>query len=105
MTSARADAPRLAPVRAMTGVDPSTTGYGPVAATLTALRRAGITIANVDHVECNEMCAAQKLPVRMDLGPLDYLDDKINRHCGAVALGHPLGCSGAGQYHPLAAPH
>lgn len=101
MTSACADAPRLARVRALPGVDPSTTGYRPAAATLTVLRRAGITIADVDHVGCKEMCAAQKLPVRTDLGPLDYLDDKINRHCGAVALGHPLGCSGAGSTTPL----
>ncbi|MCQ4347908.1 acetyl-CoA C-acyltransferase FadA [Pseudomonas stutzeri] len=87
----------LARVRAMAvaGVDPSIMGYGPVPATRKALKRAGLTIDDIDFVELNEAFAAQALPVLKDLKLLDRLDDKVNLHGGAIALGHPFGCSGA----------
>lgn len=87
----------LARVRAMAvaGVDPSIMGYGPVPATRKALERAGLSMADIDCVELNEAFAAQALPVLKDLKLLDCLDDKVNLHGGAIALGHPFGCSGA----------
>ncbi len=83
-------------VRAMAtaGVDPSIMGYGPVPATRKALRRAGLGIYDMECVELNEAFAAQSLPVLKDLGLLEVLDDKVNLRGGAIALGHPLGCSG-----------
>lgn len=86
-----------ATVRAMAvaGVDPSIMGYGPVPATRKVLDRAGLTIGDIDCVELNEAFAAQSLPVLKDLGLIDDLDDKVNLNGGAIALGHPLGCSGA----------
>jgi len=80
---------------AVVGVDPSIMGYGPVPATKKALERAGMEIGDVDVVELNEAFAAQSLPVLKDLGLLDAMDDKVNLNGGAIALGHPLGCSGA----------
>jgi acetyl-CoA acyltransferase len=77
------------------GVDPSIMGYGPVPATQKALQRAGLTIEDVDRVELNEAFAAQALPVLKDLGLLDVMDEKVNLYGGAIALGHPFGCSGA----------
>lgn len=84
-------------VRAMAvaGVDPSIMGYGPVPAARRALERAGLSVGDIDCVELNEAFAAQSLPVLRDLGLLDDLDDKVNLNGGAIALGHPLGCSGA----------
>ena len=80
---------------AVAGVDPSIMGYGPVPSTHKALKRAGLTIDDIDHVELNEAFAAQALPVLKDLKLLDVMDDKVNLHGGAIALGHPFGCSGA----------
>lgn len=80
---------------AVAGVDPSIMGYGPVPATRKALKRAGMSIADIDLVELNEAFAAQALPVLKDLELLDVMDDKVNLNGGAIALGHPLGCSGA----------
>lgn len=87
----------VARLRAMAsaGVDPSIMGYGPVPATQKALQRAGLTVADLDFIELNEAFAAQALPVLKDLGLLEVLDDKVNLNGGAIALGHPLGCSGA----------
>lgn len=87
----------LARVRAMAvaGVDPSIMGYGPVPATRKALQRAGLSLDDIDCVELNEAFAAQALPVLKDLKLLDRMDDKVNLHGGAIALGHPFGCSGA----------
>ena len=87
----------LARIRAMAvaGVDPSIMGYGPVPSTHKALGRAGLSMDDIDHVELNEAFAAQALPVLKDLGLLDKMDDKVNLHGGAIALGHPFGCSGA----------
>ena len=77
------------------GVDPSIMGYGPVPAVKKALDRARMTMADVDLVELNEAFAAQSLPVVKDLGLQDAIDEKVNLNGGAIALGHPLGCSGA----------
>jgi acetyl-CoA acyltransferase len=77
------------------GVDPSIMGYGPVPAVKKALGRAKMTMADVDLVELNEAFAAQSLPVVKDLGLADAMDEKVNLNGGAIALGHPLGCSGA----------
>ncbi len=80
---------------AVAGCDPAIMGYGPVPATQKALARAGLTVADMDVIELNEAFAAQSLPCVKDLGLLDVVDDKINLNGGAIALGHPLGCSGA----------
>ncbi|GGA89531.1 3-ketoacyl-CoA thiolase [Neiella marina] len=85
-----------AKIRAMAvaGCDPSIMGYGPVPATQKALERCGLTMADMGLVELNEAFAAQSLPCAKDLGLLDMMDDKVNLNGGAIALGHPLGCSG-----------
>ena len=80
---------------AVAGCDAAIMGYGPVPATQKALARAGLTIEDIDYVELNEAFAAQSLPVIKDLGLSDVLEDKVNLNGGAIALGHPLGCSGA----------
>ncbi len=80
---------------AVAGVDPSIMGYGPVPSTHKALARAGLTMADIDFVELNEAFAAQALPVLKDLELLDDMDEKVNLNGGAIALGHPFGCSGA----------
>jgi len=69
-------------------------GYGPVPATQKALKRAGLSIEDISHVELNEAFAAQAIPVLKDLNLLDVMDEKVNLHGGAIALGHPFGCSG-----------
>lgn len=85
-----------AKVRSMAyaGVDPSIMGYGPVPATQKALKKAGLTIEDIDCVELNEAFAAQSLPVIKDLKLTDVVESKVNLKGGAIALGHPLGCSG-----------
>ena len=80
---------------ASTGCEPSIMGYGPVSASKAALQRAGLKMDQMDIVELNEAFAAQSLPVIKDLGLLDVMDKKVNLNGGAIALGHPLGCSGA----------
>ena len=86
----------MAQVRAMAtaGVDPSIMGYGPVPAVKKVLARAQMKIKDIDLWELNEAFAAQSLPVLKDLQLNDELD-KVNLNGGAIALGHPLGCSGA----------
>jgi len=86
----------IAKINAMTtaGVDPSIMGYGPVPSTQKALARLGLTIKDIEMVELNEAFAAQALPVLKDLELLDDMEDKVNVHGGAIALGHPFGCSG-----------
>jgi 3-oxoadipyl-CoA thiolase len=74
------------------GVDPRMMGIGPVPAANAALRKAGLTIDQIDLVELNEAFAAQSLAVMRDL-KLD--PERVNVNGGAIALGHPLGCSGA----------
>jgi len=80
---------------AVAGCDPAIMGYGPVPATQKALARAGLKIDDIDVVELNEAFAAQSLPVLKDLGLLESMDERVNLNGGAIALGHPLGCSGA----------
>ncbi|SQD79420.1 acetyl-CoA C-acyltransferase FadA [Moritella yayanosii] len=80
---------------AVAGCDPSIMGYGPVPATKKALKRAGLTIDDIDVFELNEAFAAQSLPCIKDLGLEDVVDTKINLNGGAISLGHPLGCSGS----------
>ena len=80
---------------AVVGCDPSIMGYGPVPATQLALKRAGLSISDIGQFELNEAFAAQTLPCLKDLGLLDVLDEKVNLNGGAIALGHPLGCSGS----------
>ncbi|MFL7027055.1 acetyl-CoA C-acyltransferase FadA [Enterovibrio norvegicus] len=80
---------------AVAGCDPSIMGYGPVPASQKALKRAGLSIDDIGMVELNEAFAAQSLPCAKDLGLLDKVDEKVNLNGGAIALGHPLGCSGA----------
>jgi len=80
---------------ASTGCEPSIMGYGPVASSRRALDRAGLKMDQMDIIELNEAFAAQSIPVLKDLGLLNVLDQKVNLNGGAIALGHPLGCSGA----------
>ncbi len=80
---------------AVAGCDPSIMGYGPVPATKKALKRAGLTINDIDVFELNEAFAAQSLPCVKELGLEDVVDTKINLNGGAISLGHPLGCSGS----------
>ena len=77
---------------AVAGVDPATMGLGPIPASRLALERAGLTVDEVDLVELNEAFAAQAIPVMRELG-LD--PDRTNVNGGAIAIGHPLGASGA----------
>ncbi|HLQ84734.1 MAG TPA: acetyl-CoA C-acyltransferase, partial [Salinisphaeraceae bacterium] len=79
---------------AAAGCDPSVMGRGPVPATQKALRRAGVALADLDYIELNEAFAAQSLAVLKELG-LSERQDVINIRGGAIALGHPLGTSGA----------
>lgn len=74
------------------GVDPSIMGYGPVGATRVALEKSGLSIEDIDLIEANEAFAAQSLAVGKDL---NFDMDKVNVNGGAIALGHPIGCSGA----------
>jgi len=77
---------------AAAGVDPRVMGLGPVEATRKVLRRAGLTIGDIDLAELNEAFAVQSIAVMRELG---LREDITNVHGGAIALGHPLGCSGA----------
>ncbi|EKT54421.1 acetyl-CoA C-acetyltransferase [Providencia burhodogranariea] len=77
---------------ATTGVNPSVMGIGPVSSTLNALKKAQLTIADLDLIEANEAFAAQFIAVGKELG-LD--PQKTNINGGAIALGHPIGASGA----------
>jgi acetyl-CoA acetyltransferase family protein len=78
--------------RGVAGVDWTKMGMGPIPASEIALKRAGIGIDAIDHVELNEAFAAQSLYVLKKTG---WPQDKVNLHGGAIALGHPLGASGA----------
>ncbi|WP_326518670.1 acetyl-CoA C-acyltransferase FadA [Acinetobacter sp. CAAS 2-6] len=99
MSAERAQALGLKPravIRSMAvaGCDAAIMGYGPVPATQKALKRAGLSISDIQTVELNEAFAAQGLSVLKGLGLYDK-QDIVNLHGGAIALGHPLGCSGA----------
>jgi acetyl-CoA C-acetyltransferase len=92
--AARRGSPVLARVAgwATSGVDPSIMGIGPVPATRKALERAGWAIADLDLIEANEAFAAQALAVGKELG---WDPEKVNVNGGAIAIGHPIGASGA----------
>jgi len=100
MSAARAKSLGLKPLVkiksiAASGCDPSIMGYGPVPAVNKALKRVNMTMDHIGLVELNEAFAAQSLPVLKDLGLLDHMEAKVNLNGGAIALGHPLGCSGS----------
>jgi acetyl-CoA acyltransferase len=80
---------------AVAGCDAAIMGYGPVPATKKALKNAGMTVDDIEQAEFNEAFAAQALSCVKVLGLMDKVDDMINLNGGAIALGHPLGCSGA----------
>jgi len=77
---------------ATAGVPPEIMGIGPIKAVPKALARAGITLEDVDMIELNEAFSAQVIPVMRELG---LPEDRTNVHGGAIALGHPLGATGA----------
>ena len=79
---------------AVAGCDAAIMGYGPVPATQKALKRAGMSLDDMQTIELNEAFAAQSLAVLKSLNLLDK-QDIVNVNGGAIALGHPLGCSGA----------
>jgi acetyl-CoA acyltransferase len=100
MSADRAKALGLTPrakIRAMAvaGCDAAIMGFGPVPATQKALKRAGLTMADIELAEFNEAFAAQALSCIKQLGWIDNYEDKVNLNGGAIALGHPLGCSGS----------
>jgi acetyl-CoA acyltransferase len=74
------------------GVEPDVMGVGPIEAVPKALRRAGVTLADMALIEFNEAFASQALAVKREL---DFPDDRLNVNGGAIALGHPLGATGA----------
>lgn len=97
MSRAKAESLKLKPMArivatAVAGVDPGYMGIGPIPATEKVLKRAGLTADQLDLAELNEAFASQSLACVQELG-LD--PDKVNVNGGAIALGHPLGCSGA----------
>lgn len=86
----------LARIRSITvtGIDPSIMGLGPVSASQAALHKAGLSLKDIDQIELNEAFAAQAIPVLKELNLLGSME-KVNSKGGAIALGHPLGCSGS----------
>lgn len=78
--------------QAAAGVDPSIMGIGPVPATIKALKQANLTIEDIDVIELNEAFAAQSLAVMKELN-LD--SNRVNPNGGAIAMGHPIGATGA----------
>jgi acetyl-CoA acyltransferase len=100
MSAERAKALGLTPrakIRSMAvaGCDAAIMGWGPVPATEKALKRAGLSINDIQTIELNEAFAAQGLSVLKGLNLLDQAEAKVNHNGGAIALGHPLGCSGS----------
>ncbi len=75
----------------LAGVEPSIMGIGPVAATQKVMKKTGYSIGDFDLIEANEAFAAQSVAVQHDLG---FSNDVLNVNGGAIALGHPVGCSG-----------
>ena len=84
---------------ATAGVDPQIMGTGPIPASRKALAKAGWTVDDLDLVEANEAFAAQALAVNKDLG---WNPDIVNVNGGAIAIGHPVGASGARIFNTLA---
>jgi acetyl-CoA acyltransferase len=99
LSAERAQALGLTPVAkvrgmAVAGVDPAVMGIGPVPAVHKLLKGAGVSLADIDYLELNEAFAVQSLAVMKGLELTDY-ENRVNINGGAIALGHPLGCSGA----------
>jgi acetyl-CoA acyltransferase len=97
MSKAKADSLGIKPLGYLrmfvtAGVDPSIMGIGPVPAVRKLLARTGLTIDQIDVIEMNEAFASQSVYCKRELG-MD--DTKLNINGGAIALGHPLGCTGA----------
>jgi acetyl-CoA acyltransferase len=97
MSEAKANALGLTPLArfvsfAVGGVRPEVMGIGPIAAVPKALKLAGMSLNDIDLIELNEAFAAQALAVIRELG---FDEEKVNVNGGAIALGHPLGCTGA----------
>jgi len=97
MSKARADALGVKPLGyfrayATAGVDPSLMGIGPIPAVLKLFAKTGLSMRDIDVVELNEAFASQAVYVKRTL---EIPDEKLNVHGGAIALGHPLGCTGA----------
>lgn len=97
MSSEKAEALGLKPMAifrsfAVGGVDPDVMGVGPIEAVPKALKAAGVSLADIDLIELNEAFASQALAVSKRL---EFDMEKVNVNGGAIALGHPLGCSGA----------
>ena len=78
----------------VSALEPEIMGLGPIEASRQALKRAKMTIDDIDIVEINEAFAAQVIPSARELG-VDPFSDKLNPHGGAIALGHPFGMTGA----------
>jgi acetyl-CoA C-acetyltransferase len=79
---------------AVSGIDPEIMGVGPIEAIKTVLKRAGMSIGDIEQFELNEAFAAQVIPVCREVG-IDPFDDRVNPNGGAIALGHPYGMTGA----------
>jgi len=99
MSAAKASALGLTPIAriaalGIAGVDPSVMGIGPVPASQKALSRLGMSIHDMQSIELNEAFAAQSLAVLKEMEILEHMDDRVNLYGGAIALGHPFGCSG-----------
>jgi acetyl-CoA C-acetyltransferase len=97
MTESKAKALGLAPIArivafASAGVDPAIMGTGPIPASTKCLQKAGWTVADLDRIEANEAFAAQAMSVNQDMG---WDLSKVNVNGGAIAIGHPIGASGA----------
>jgi acetyl-CoA acyltransferase len=97
MSKARADALGIKGLGyfrsyATSGVDPAIMGIGPIPAMRKLLAKTGLSIKDIDVIELNEAFASQAVYVKQELG---IPDEKLNVHGGAIALGHPLGCTGA----------
>jgi acetyl-CoA acyltransferase len=97
MSKAKADALGIKPLGwfrafATAGVDPAIMGIGPIPAVRKLLAKTGLTLRDIDIIELNEAFASQAVYVQRTL---EIPDEKLNVHGGAIALGHPLGCTGA----------
>ena len=79
---------------AVSGIDPEIMGVGPIEAVKTVLKRAGMSIGDIEQFELNEAFAAQVIPVCREVG-IDAFDERVNPNGGAIALGHPYGMTGA----------
>jgi len=79
---------------AVSGIDPEIMGVGPIEAIRTVLKRAGMSINDIEQFELNEAFAAQVIPVCREVG-IDPFDERVNPNGGAIALGHPYGMTGA----------